>query len=46
MKVMEDVPYVVGLAKWIGTELNDKAKAYFDAFARVNTMVINEGKSL
>ncbi|MBQ3890897.1 MAG: DUF521 domain-containing protein, partial [Lachnospiraceae bacterium] len=25
IKVMEDVPYVVGLDKWIGTELNDAA---------------------
>ena len=32
MKVMEDVPYVVGLDKWIGTELNDKAKAYLKDF--------------
>lgn len=28
MKVMEDVPYIVGLDKFIGTELNDDAKAY------------------
>lgn len=32
MKVMEDVPYVVGLDKWIGTELNDAAKAYLKDF--------------
>lgn len=32
MKVMEDVPYVKGLDKWIGTELNDKAKAYLKDF--------------
>lgn len=32
MKVMEDVPYVVGLDKWIGTELNDKACAYLKDF--------------
>ena len=32
MKVMEDVPYVVGLDKWIGTELDDKAKAYLKDF--------------
>lgn len=32
MKVMEDVPYIVGLDKWIGTELNDKAKAYLKDF--------------
>ena len=28
MKVMEDVPYIKGLDKFIGTELNDAAKAY------------------
>ena len=28
MKVMEDVPYVKGLDKWIGTELDGDAKAY------------------
>ena len=32
MKVMEDVPYVIGLDKWIGTELNDAAKAYLKDF--------------
>ncbi len=32
MKVMEDVPYVVGLDNWIGTELNDSAKAYLKDF--------------
>ncbi|MBQ8574863.1 MAG: DUF521 domain-containing protein [Clostridia bacterium] len=32
MKVMEDVPYVKGLDKWIGTELNDKTKAYLKDF--------------
>ena len=32
MKVMEDVPYVVGLDKWIGTELNDATKAYLKDF--------------
>ena len=32
MKVMEDVPYVVGLDKWIGTELNDSACAYLKDF--------------
>ena len=32
MKVMEDVPYVVGLDKWIGNELNDAAKAYLKDF--------------
>ncbi len=32
MKVMEDVPYVKGLDKWLGTELNDSAKAYLKDF--------------
>ena len=32
MKVMEDVPYVVGLDKWIGNELNDTACAYLKDF--------------
>ena len=32
MKVMEDVPYVKGLDKWIGTELTDDAKAYLKDF--------------
>ena len=32
MKVMEDVPYVLGLDKWIGTELNDAACAYLKDF--------------
>ncbi len=32
MKVMEDVPYVVGLDKFIGNELNDDAKAYLKDF--------------
>ncbi len=32
MKVMEDVPYVVGLDKWIGDELNDSACAYLKDF--------------
>ena len=32
MKVMEDVPYVKSLDKWIGTELNDAAKAYLKDF--------------
>ena len=32
MKVMEDVPYVVGLDKWIGDELNDAACAYLKDF--------------
>ena len=29
---MEDVPYVVGLDKWIGTELTDECKAYLKDF--------------
>ena len=32
MKVMEEVPYVKGLDKWLGTELNDQAKAYLKDF--------------
>ena len=32
MKVMEDVPYIIGLDKWIGTELNDAACAYLKDF--------------
>ncbi len=32
MKVMEDVPFVVGLDKWIGDELNDAACAYLKDF--------------
>ena len=32
MKVMEDVPYVVGLDKWIGSELNSSACAYLKDF--------------
>ena len=32
MKVMEDVPYIVGLDKWLGTELNDSACAYLKDF--------------
>ena len=32
MKVMEDVPYVIGLDKWIGNELNDTACSYLKDF--------------
>ena len=32
LKVMEDVPYVKGLDKFIGTELNDEAKSYLKDF--------------
>lgn len=32
MKVMEDVPYIKGLTDWIGTELDDDAKAYLKDF--------------
>ena len=28
MKVMEDVPYIKGLDRWLGTELNDDARDY------------------
>ncbi len=32
MKVMEDVPYIVGLDKWLGGELDDAAKTYLKDF--------------
>lgn len=32
MKVMEDVPYVVGLDRWLGNELDDSACAYLKDF--------------
>ena len=32
MKVMEDVPYVMGLDKWLGNELNGEACAYLKDF--------------
>ncbi|MBR5341717.1 MAG: DUF521 domain-containing protein [Erysipelotrichaceae bacterium] len=32
MKVMEDVPYVVGLDKWLGDELNEEACTYLKDF--------------
>ena len=32
MKVMEDVPFVTGLSKWLGTELTDEACAYLKDF--------------
>ena len=32
MKVMEDVPYVKGLDRWIGSELNDAACSYLKDF--------------
>ena len=32
MKVMEDVPYIVGLDQWIGNELNDSACSYLKDF--------------
>ena len=32
MHVMEEVPYVVGLDKWLGTELNDEACTYLKDF--------------
>ena len=32
MKVMEDVPYVIGLDKWIGDELSDSACTYLKDF--------------
>ena len=32
MKVMEDVPYVIGLDNWLGNELNDEACTYLKDF--------------
>ena len=32
MKVMEDVPYITGLDKWLGKELNDEACTYLKDF--------------
>ena len=32
MKVMEDVPYIVGLDKWLGNELTDSVCAYLKDF--------------
>ena len=32
MRVMEDVPYIVGLDKWLGAELNDENCAYLKDF--------------
>lgn len=39
MKVMEDVPYVIGLDKFIGTELTDDAKAYLKDFDAADSRV-------
>ena len=32
MKVMEDVPYIKGLDKWLGGKLDDAAKTYLKDF--------------
>jgi len=32
MKVMEDVPYITGMNKWLGTELTEEACAYLKDF--------------
>ena len=32
MKVMEDVPYIVGLDKWMGNELTEEARSYLKDF--------------
>ena len=32
MKVMEEVPYVKGLDKWLGNELNEEARSYLKDF--------------
>ena len=36
MKVMEDVPYVMGMEQWLGTELNDENCAYLQDFGAAN----------
>ena len=35
MKVMEDVPYIMGMEQWLGTELNDENCAYLKDFGAV-----------
>ena len=32
MKVVEDVPYIIGLDKWLGNELDDAARSYLKDF--------------
>ena len=32
MKVMEDVPYIIGLDKWLGNDLNDETCTYLKDF--------------
>ena len=32
MRVMEEVPFVTGMEKWLGTELNDENRAYLKDF--------------
>ena len=32
MKVMEDVPFITGMSRWLGTELNDENCAYLKDF--------------
>lgn len=32
MKVMEEVPFITGMEKWLGTELNDENRAYLKDF--------------
>lgn len=32
MRVMEDVPFITGMSKWLGTELNDDNRAYLKDF--------------
>ena len=32
MRVMEDVPFITGMSKWLGTELNDENCAYLKDF--------------
>jgi len=32
MKVMEDVPYITGMSRWLGTEMTDAARTYLKDF--------------
>ena len=39
MKVMEDVPYITGMNKWLGTELNDENCAYLKEFGAATASI-------
>ena len=39
MKVMEDVPYITGLDKWLGTELTDEVCAYLKDFGAATASI-------